>query len=50
MSEENTPGFLCHSDALENPRIDRMKKSLKGILFVVICATYMGLRVGVTIG
>lgn len=43
MSEEDTPGFLCHFDKLEDPRIDRKKLyPLPEILFVVICASICG--------
>ena len=43
MSEEDKPGFLCHFDALEDPRIDRKKLyPLTEILFVVICASICG--------
>lgn len=43
MSEEDTPGFLCHFDMLEDPRIDRKKLyPLTEILFVVICASICG--------
>lgn len=43
MSKENKPGFLCHFDELEDPRIDRKKLyPLTEILFVVICASICG--------
>lgn len=43
MSEEEKPGFLCHFDELEDPRIDRKKLyPLTEILFVVICASICG--------
>ena len=43
MSEEVKPGFLCHFDKLEDPRIDRKKLyPLSEILFVVICASICG--------
>ena len=43
MSEKDKPGFLCHFDELEDPRIDRKKwYPLTEILFVVICASRCG--------
>lgn len=43
MSKEDVPGFLCHFDELEDPRIDRKKLyPLTEILFVVICASICG--------
>jgi len=43
MSAEDKPGFLCHFDTLEDPRIDRKKLyPLTEILFVVICASICG--------
>lgn len=43
MSEKDKPGFLCHFDALEDPRIDRKKLyPLTEVLFVVICASICG--------
>ena len=43
MPEEDAPGFLCHFDTLEDPRIDRKKLyPLTEILFVVICASICG--------
>lgn len=43
MLEEDKPGFLCHFDTLEDPRIDRKKLyPLSEVLFVVICASICG--------